>query len=154
MANWPNNKHIECNVNNDVPVRIPSFPFVLLNQSVLCNCEIKAENHFLLKLLAAFQDTKSKLIMYFTVNTAFINYFDNLNDSLKFQFAKLDYTQTDHTYFFTSFDFDCGLLKAPKTLKDFVYQFQHKKEIFDFQKWHNNNDLELATKMPFLISTL
>ena len=26
LANWPNNKNIECNVNNDKLVRIPSFP--------------------------------------------------------------------------------------------------------------------------------
>ena len=50
----------------------------------LCNCEIKVENHFLLESLAACQDTKSKLIMYFLVNTAFIIYFDNLTDSLKY----------------------------------------------------------------------
>ena len=27
-----------------------------------------------------------------------------------------------------SFDFDPDLLKSPKTLKDFVHQFQHKKK--------------------------
>ena len=73
LANWPNNKHIECNINNDISVKIPSFPYVLVNQSVLCNCEIEVETHFLLESLAACQDTKSKLVMYFTVNTAFIN---------------------------------------------------------------------------------
>ena len=84
LANWLNNTHIECNVNNDIPARIPSFPFVLLNRSVICNCEIEVENHFLLESLAACQGTKSISIMYFTVNTAFINYFDNLTASLKF----------------------------------------------------------------------
>ena len=34
LANWSNNKHIECNVNNNIPVKIPSFPYVLLNTSV------------------------------------------------------------------------------------------------------------------------
>ena len=43
LANWPNNKHIECNINNDIPVKIPSFPYVLVNRSVLCNCEIRGE---------------------------------------------------------------------------------------------------------------
>ena len=47
LANWPSNKHIECNINNDIPVKIPSFPYVLANRSVLCNCEIEAKNHFL-----------------------------------------------------------------------------------------------------------
>ena len=81
LLKWPNNKHTECNVNNDKPVKIPSFPYVLLNRSVLCNYKIKGENHFHLESLAACQETKSKLIMYFTVNTAFVNYFDNLTDS-------------------------------------------------------------------------
>ena len=79
LANWPNNKHIECNVNNDIPVKIPSFPYILLNQCV-CNCEIEVENHFPVESLAACQDTISKLIMYFNMNIALINYFDNLTD--------------------------------------------------------------------------
>ena len=28
LANWPNDKHNECNVNNDIPVKIPSFPYI------------------------------------------------------------------------------------------------------------------------------
>ena len=40
FANWSYNKHIECNINNDIPIKIPSFPYVLVNGSVLCNCEI------------------------------------------------------------------------------------------------------------------
>ena len=38
LANWPNNKHIECNVNNGIPVKILSFPNVLLNINILCGC--------------------------------------------------------------------------------------------------------------------
>ena len=72
LANWPNNKHIICNINNDIPIKIPSHPYVLVNRSVLCNCGIEAENHFLLESLAACEDTNSKLIMYFTVNTVLL----------------------------------------------------------------------------------
>ena len=53
LANWPNNKHIICNINNDIPVKIPSHPYVLVNRSILCNCGIEADNHHLLELLAA-----------------------------------------------------------------------------------------------------
>ena len=84
---WPNNKHIIFNINNDIPIRIPSHPYVLVNRSVLCNCGIEAENHFLLESLAACHDANSKLGMYFTVNTAFVNYLDqfpNLTESLEF----------------------------------------------------------------------
>ena len=49
LANWPNNKHIICNIINDIPIKIPSHPYVLVNISVLCNCGIEAENHFLLE---------------------------------------------------------------------------------------------------------
>ena len=37
LVNWPNDKHIICNINNDIPVKIPSHPYVLVNRSVLCN---------------------------------------------------------------------------------------------------------------------
>ena len=79
LANWPNNKHIICTINNDIPIEIPSHPYVLVNRSVLCNCGIEAENNFLLESLAACHDTNTKLIMYFTVNTAFTNDIDQFN---------------------------------------------------------------------------
>ena len=40
LENWPDNKYIICNVNNDISVEIPSFPYVLVNRSVSCNCGI------------------------------------------------------------------------------------------------------------------
>ena len=36
FANWPNDKHIYSD-NNDIPVKIPSHPYVLVNRSVLYN---------------------------------------------------------------------------------------------------------------------
>ena len=91
LANWPNNKHIICNINNDIPVKIPSHPYVLVNRSVLCNCCIEVDNHFLLKTLAAHENANSKLTMYFTVNAAIVNYLDefpNLTESLEFLVVK------------------------------------------------------------------
>ena len=79
LANWSNNKYIECSINNKIPVRIPSFPYILPKRSILCSCEIEAENHFLLESLATCQESESKLTMYSTVNFAFLNYFDNLS---------------------------------------------------------------------------
>ena len=37
-----------------------------------------------------------------------------------------------------TFDFDPKLLEAPKTLKDFVYQYQQKKQVLDKRK---NNEV-------------
>ena len=39
LVNWPDDKHIICNVNNDIPVKIPSHPYVLVNRSVSCTSE-------------------------------------------------------------------------------------------------------------------
>ena len=55
---------------------MPSHPYVLVNRSILCNCGKEVENNCLLESLAACQDTNSKLVMYFTVNTASVNYLD------------------------------------------------------------------------------
>ena len=87
LANWLNDKHIISNINNNILIKIPSLPYMLVNSSVLCNCGIEVENHFLLESLAACQGTNSKLTMYLTVNTAFVNYLDklpNLTESLEF----------------------------------------------------------------------
>ena len=86
LASWPNDKHLICSINNGIPVRIPSHPYMLVNRGVLCNCGIKVENNFLLESLAACHDSNSKLVMYFMVNMAFVNYLDqihNLTDTLK-----------------------------------------------------------------------
>ena len=85
LANWPNDKHIICNINNDIPVKIPSHPYVLVNGSILCNCGIEANNHHLLESIASCDKKIIKLIMYFTINLAFTNYLDmlpNLTESL------------------------------------------------------------------------
>ena len=68
LANWPNDKHIICNVNNDILIKIPSHPYVLVNRSVLCNCRIEADNHHLLESITTCDNKISKLIMYFTIN--------------------------------------------------------------------------------------
>ena len=82
LANWPNYKHMVCMVNNDVPANIPSYPYVLLNRMILYICYIEAESSFLIESLAACHDSSSNLVMYFTVNMAFVTYFDSLMDSL------------------------------------------------------------------------
>ena len=61
LANWPNYKHIICSISNDIPVRIPSHLYALVNRSVLCNCGIKAENNFLLESSAACHESNSKI---------------------------------------------------------------------------------------------
>ena len=67
---------------NNIPIDIPSHPYVLLYKSILCNCNIEAESNFLLKLLAACRENeKPDLEMYFTVNLAFVDYSDQLKET-------------------------------------------------------------------------
>ena len=65
-----------CTINNDIPIKIPSHPYVLVNRSVLYNCSIEVENNFVLESLVTCHDDNTNLVMYFTVNTVFLNYID------------------------------------------------------------------------------
>ena len=40
LANWPAYRKIMCSHNNNIPVNIPGHPYVLMNRSILCNCDI------------------------------------------------------------------------------------------------------------------
>ena len=64
---------------------IPSHPYVLLDRNILCNCDIEAKSNFLLEILAVCSqhgNEKSDLEMYFTVNLAFVNYLDQLDETI------------------------------------------------------------------------
>ena len=134
LANWPNDKYIICNINNDIPIKIPNHPYVLVNRHVLCNCGIEVENHFLLELLAASQDVNSELVMYFTVNTAFIYYLDqfpNLTESLELLIIKNKTTFEQALLISLNVSkFDSNLLTASHNLKEYIDQYTYKKEIF------------------------
>ena len=84
LANWPSYKKIKCSHNNNILISIPSHPYALLNRSILCNCDVEAGSIFLLELLAVCEnsETKTDLEMYFTVNLAFVNYFDKALEKL------------------------------------------------------------------------
>ena len=137
-ANWPNNKHIICNVNNDIPVKIPSHHYILVNRSVLCNCSIEANYHYLLESIAACDNSNSKLIMYFTINMAFANYLDmfpNLTEWFLLIRDRTTYEQTLPLNLSIS-GFDKSLLHASTNLKDFIKGYAKDKEIFDLKEWH------------------
>ena len=84
LANVLNYKRIICTYNNNIPVNIPSHPYMLLDRSVLCNCDIEAKSNFLLESLAACgEHEKPDLEIYLTVNLAFADYLEELNESIK-----------------------------------------------------------------------
>ena len=142
LANWPNDKHVICNINNDIPVKIPSHPYVLVDRSILCNCGLEADNHHLLKSLATCDKANTKLKMYFTINLAFTNYLNeisNLTDHHSIDRSITEYEQVLPIHINVSgTNFDSSLYSRPSRLRDFVYKHiqDNSQEIFDLQKWH------------------
>ena len=78
------------------------------------------------------------------VNTAFINYLDqidNLTETINVPVLenKTTFRQTLPITLNTS-KFDSKLLTVPKILKGFIYQYTCKKEIFYLNERHDNMD--------------
>ena len=137
LANWPNDKHIICNINNDIPIRIPSHPYVLVNRSVLCNCGIEADNHHLLESITTCDNKITELVMSFTINLAFTNYLDMLpNLTYSLPIIK-DRTRYEQTLPLNLSNFDNSLRHRPTKLKDFMNSYiNNDKEIFELQQKH------------------
>ena len=159
LANWPNDKHIICPINNDLLIKIPSHPYVLVNRSVPCNCRIEAENNFLLESLATCHDSKTKLIMYFTVNSAFTNYLNEFNLLEELDITILTNKSTSEVtlpVFLNKGMFDETLLSAPLTLKEYITQYKCGKENFYLKERHDIDELEteFASKISLLIILL
>ena len=155
LANWPNDKHIICNINNDIPIKIPSHPYVLVNRSILCNCRIEADNHHLLESIAACDNKITKLVMYFTINLAFTNYLDmlpNMTDSLPIIKDRMRYEQPLPLNLSIP-HFDNSLRHRPTKLKDFMTNYiNNDKEIFDLQQRHAIESHTLSSNKNFFSS--
>ena len=141
LANWPNDKHIIYNINNDIPVKIPSHPYVLVNRSILCNCSIEVNNHCLLESIAACDKKFTKLTMYFTINLAFTNYLDMLPNLMKPLTLTRDRTHYEQPLpvYLNIPHYDNSLINRPSKLEEFVHNYlqsTNNKEIFDLQKGH------------------
>ena len=143
LANWPSFKRIVCSTHNNIPIEIPSHPYVLLNRTVLCNCIIEAESNFLLESIVACDPERDDvdLKMYFMANTAFFNYFDELISTLDIPFFH-NITRQEHILLISleSNDFNEELLSVPKTLRELVEKYKQRKLSFD--KQHETLDNE------------
>ena len=148
LANWPNDKHIICNINNDIPVKIPSHPIVLVNRSIPCNCGIEADNHHLLESIAACNRKITKLTMYFTINLAFTNYLDvlpNFTEPLTLNRDRTHYEQPLPIHLNIP-HYDNSQTNRPSKMKEFLdhyLQNSNDKEIFDLQKRHTTHTFTL-----------
>ena len=112
-----------CSHNNNIPINIPGHPYVLMNRSILCNCDIEAENNFLSESLAACEgpEAKTDLETHFTVNLAFVNYFEDKLEELG-KHILLNRTTQEQILpiLIDTFEINPHLINAPKTLQDFT----------------------------------
>ena len=87
-----------------------------------------------------------KLIMYFTVNSAFTNYLREFNLTEELEVSILTNKSTSEItlpIFLNRSTFDDILLSAPLTYKEYVTQYKHDKEIFEFKERHDLDELEI-----------
>ena len=134
LANWPSYRKIMCLHHNNIPVNIPGHPYVLMNRSILCNCDIEADSNFLLESLAACEgpDARTDLEMHFTVNLAFMNYFYDILEDVGKQIS-LNWTTQEQILPISlkTFEISPNLINAPKTLRELAVRYRNKKNTFD-----------------------
>ena len=133
LGNWPISRKIMCSHNNNIPINIPGHPYVLMNRSILCNCNIEVESSFLLESLAACEgpEAKTDLEMHFTINLAFLNYFGDILEEVGKQILPNWTTQEQVLPIsLETFEISPNLINAPKTLRDLAVQYRNKKNIF------------------------
>ena len=108
-----------------MPVYILNNPYVLLDRNILCNCDKKAEDNFLLESLAACgEDNIQKLEMFFTVTLAFLDHLEDLTEVLDTPIERnWMHDKQILPVLLESFGINSSLLQAPKTLKDYIKQF-------------------------------
>ena len=130
LANWPKSKYVICKDNHEYPIEIPRHPYVLLKRSVLCNCDIHAEEHSLLESVATCPGKQSDMTIYYTVNIAFMPYLDTFKEELELPRLEINQNWTTQKQvlpiLLQATPFDSKLLQAPKTLKGLVQQYKQK----------------------------
>ena len=145
-----------CSYNSNILISIPSHPYVLMNRSILCNCDIEVESNFLLESLAACDnsETKKGIVMYFTVNLTFVNYFDNVINSLGVPVLRYWTTQEQMLPISVeSFEINASLLNTTKTLKGFVNQNKNQKKILQLQKHIDEERTKQSSKFGSFLNS-
>ena len=83
--------------------------------------------------------------MYFTINNTFTNYLNefNLTEEVEIPiFTNKSTSEITLPVFLNRTKFGKSLLPAPLTLKEYIAQYKHVKEIFDLKERHDIDELE------------
>ena len=132
LFTWLNKKSLKCTINNDMAIKLPDYLYVLVNRVIVCNCELEAEERFLLDSFAACSYEPDSFKMYLTINLAFINYFDNWTDS-NLPSINIDITEQEQTLPLTLQDLNLKhsvLMERPILLRDFIIKLKNNQKCF------------------------
>ena len=161
LANWPKSKYVICKDNHEYPIKIPGHPYILLKRSVLCNCDIHAEEHSLLESIATCPGKQSNMTIYYTVNTAFMPYLDTFEEDLELPSLEVNQNWTTQKQvlpiLLQETPFNNKLLKAPETLKGMVQQYKQKSQMLDkTQENKPNNEFfnNIAVDIFLFVATI
>ena len=157
LAHWPNYRKIMCSHNNNILINIPGHTYVLMNRSILCNCDDEAKSNFLLESLAACKgsETKTDLEMYFTINLAFMNYFDDTIEELGIPILRNWTTQEQVLPLSTeAFEISPNLPNAPQKITRFRSSVPKQKEHFRQERTGIRKKKEISKFKSFLNSFL
>ena len=95
----------------------------------MCNCDIEAQSNFLLEsLVTCDEHEKPNLEMYFMVNLVFIDYLEQLNETLTIRINR-NWTNTKQSIpiSLNTLQINPKLMHTPIMLKDFMEQYQENK---------------------------
>ena len=100
-------------------------------------------------------ETKTDLEMHFTINLAFVNYFDDMIEELGIPVSQNWITQEQILPLsLETFEINPNLLNALKTLQDLAIQYQNKKNILNKKEQELDNPEENSKFRSFLNSFL
>ena len=78
LANILTPKRLICTYVSDMACPVPSHDYVLVNRSMLCNCDMESGLTYLLKSIAFCETASADFTMSFTLNLAFLHMIQDL----------------------------------------------------------------------------
>ena len=99
-------------------------------------------------------ETKVDLVMYFTVNLAFVNYFEgaieNLNASLTMNWTTQEQILSVSI---ENYEYDPSLLSTPKMMKDLATQYKYRKEMREKNEQKKIEEAKISSKLGSFLNS-
>ena len=99
-------------------------------------------------------DAKRDLEMHFTVNLAFMNYFDDILENAEKQIS-LNWTTQEQILPISleTFEISPNLINAPKTLRELAVRYKNKKNILDKEERNSDRPKDSDSKFQSFLNS-